>query len=75
VIDGKNRFSELRVQGEALQLEAEQSIVLTLGNAGAVDLHVNGYPLSLGKREGDVVRDLLIDLHTVQALKTKKEAR
>lgn len=75
VIDGKNRFSELRVQGEALQLEAEQSIVLTLGNAGAVDVQVNGYPLDLGRAEGDVVRDLLIDLNTVQALKAKKEVR
>lgn len=75
VIDGKNRFSELRVQGEALQLEAEQSIVLTLGNAGAVDVQVNGYPLELDRKDGDVVRDLLIDLDTVQALKAKKEAR
>jgi len=75
VIDGKNRFSELRVQGEALQLEAGQSIVLTLGNAGAVDIQVNGYPFALGKADGDVVRDLLIDLNTVQALKAKKEAR
>jgi hypothetical protein len=75
VTDGKNRFSELRVQGEALQLEAEKSIVLTLGNAGAVDVQVNGYPLDLGKKEGEVVHDLLIDLETVQALKAKKEAR
>ena len=75
VIDGKNRSSELRVQGEALQLEAEKSIVLTLGNAGAVEAQVNGYPLDLGKKKGDVVHDLLIDLNTVQALKAKKETR
>lgn len=76
VIDGgKRRFSELRVQGESLPLEAEKSIVLTLGNAGAVDIQVNGYPLPLNKKEGDVVHDLVIDLGTVQALKAKKEAR
>ncbi|HEV7784524.1 MAG TPA: RodZ domain-containing protein, partial [Thermoanaerobaculia bacterium] len=75
VIDGKNRSSELRVQGESLQLEAEKSIVLTLGNAGAVEVQVNGYPLDLGKKKGDVVHDLLIDLNTVQALKAKKETR
>ena len=75
VIDGKNRFSELRVQGEALPLEAEKSIALTLGNAGAVEVQVNGYPLDLGKKEGEVVRDLLIDLNTVEILKAKKEAR
>ena len=75
VTDGRNRFSELRVQGEALQLEAEKSIALTLGNAGAVEVQVNGYPLDLGQKEGEVVRDLLIDLGTVQALREKKEAR
>ena len=76
VIDGgKHRFSELRVQGESLPLEAEKSIVLTLGNAGAVDMQVNGYPLPLNKKDGDVVHDLVIDLGTVQALKAKKEAR
>ncbi|HEV8580664.1 MAG TPA: helix-turn-helix domain-containing protein [Thermoanaerobaculia bacterium] len=75
LIDGKNRLAETRWQGEALQLEAEKSIVLTLGNVGAVDVQVNGYPLELGGREGDVVHDLLVDLNTVQALKEKKEAR
>jgi cytoskeleton protein RodZ len=76
VIDGKNRFAEQRVQGEALQLEAEKSIVLTLGNVGGVEVRVNGYPLDLGNvKQGDVVHDLLIDLNTVQTLKAKKETR
>ncbi len=75
VTDGKTRRSELHIQGESLQLEAEKSISLTLGNAGAVDVQVNGYPLELNKKEGDVVKDLVIDLNTVQALKAKKEAR
>lgn len=74
VIDGKNHLAELRIQGEALQLEAEKSIVLTLGNAGAVDVQVNGYPLELNKKDGDVAKNLTIDLDTVQALKAKKEA-
>ncbi|MFL6197373.1 MAG: helix-turn-helix domain-containing protein [Thermoanaerobaculia bacterium] len=73
--DGKRRFAELRVQGEALQLEAEKSIVLKLGNAGAVEVQVNGLHLDLGREEGDVVRDLTIDLNTLQELKAKKEAR
>ena len=75
VIDGKNRLSELRVQGESLPLEAEKSIVLTLGNAGAVEVQVNGYPSTWARRTGTVVHDLVIDLDTVQALKAKKEAR
>jgi cytoskeleton protein RodZ len=75
VIDGKNHRSEIRVQGEALQLEAQKSIVLTLGNAGAVEVQVNGYPLELHKKDGEVAKTLTIDLDTVQALKAKKEAR
>jgi cytoskeletal protein RodZ len=76
VIDGKNRLAELRTQGEALQLEAEQSIVfLKLGNAGVVDVQVNGYPLELNARDGEVVSGLVIDLKTVEALKAKKEVR
>jgi transcriptional regulator with XRE-family HTH domain len=75
VTDGKNRLSELRVQGESLQLEAKQNVVLTLGNAGAVDIQVNGYPLDLEKKKGEVVKDLLIDLETVRALREKREAR
>ena len=74
VTDGKNRLAELRIQGESLQLEAQKSISLTLGNAGVVDMRVNGYPLQLNKKEGEVVKDLVIDLGTVQALKAKQEA-
>jgi cytoskeletal protein RodZ len=74
VTDGKNRLSELRVQGESLQLEAKESIVLTtLGNAGAVEVQVNGYPLDLGKKKGEVVHDLRIDLETVRQLREKRE--
>jgi len=72
LIDGKNSRSELRVQGESLQLEAERSVVLTLGDGGAVEIHVNGHPLPLARSSGQVVRDLLIDLDTARALKEKK---
>lgn len=76
VIDGgATRFSELRVQGESLQLEAEESIVLTLGNAGAVEVQVNGQPLEIGGRRGDVVTGLRIDLETARSLRGKNEAR
>jgi cytoskeleton protein RodZ len=74
VVDGKNRLSELRVQGESLQLEAKERVVLTLGNAGAVEIQVNGYPLDLGKKKGEVVHDLQIDLETVRELREKRGA-
>jgi cytoskeleton protein RodZ len=75
VTDGKDRFSEEKVPGESLEFKAEKSIVLTLGNGGGVNVQVNGHPLELGKNSGEVVRDLLIDLNTVETLKAKKEAR
>jgi cytoskeletal protein RodZ len=72
LIDSRNTLSELRVQGESLQLEAERTVVLTLGDGGAVEIHVNGYPLPMARSDGKVVRDLLIDLDTARALKEKK---
>jgi transcriptional regulator with XRE-family HTH domain len=74
VSDGKNRVAELRIQGESMQVEAQKTLTLTLGNAGVVDMRVNGYPYPLNKKEGEVVKDLVIDLDTVQALKAKQEA-
>ena len=74
LIDGKNRRAEVHVQGESLQLDAQKSVALKLGNAGVVDVQVNGYPMEMDAKSGDV-RDLVIDLDTVQALKAKKEAR
>ena len=71
-IDGKQNLSELRYQGESLLLRAEKSVVLTLGDPGAVEIYVNGDPLPLSQRGGQVVRDLLIDLGTARALKEKK---
>ena len=76
VVDGGSRRAEMREQGESMQIEARQSVVFAkLGNAAAVDIQVNGYPFPLGKKPGEVVRDLKIDLDTVRALKAKKEGR
>jgi cytoskeleton protein RodZ len=61
VVDGGRRISELRVQGESMRIEARESLVLTLGNAGAVRVDVNGRPVGLGAAPGQVVRDLVID--------------
>jgi cytoskeleton protein RodZ len=74
VVDGGSRRAEMREQGESMQLEAKQSVVFAkLGNAGAVEIQVNGYPYPLDKKRGEVVRDLKIDLDTVRALKATKE--
>jgi transcriptional regulator with XRE-family HTH domain len=74
VVDGGSRRAEMREQGESMQLEARQSVVFAkLGNAGAVEIQVNGYPYPLDKKRGEVVKDLKIDLDTVRALKAAKE--
>lgn len=61
VIDDSERIQELRVQGESMQIEALRRVVLTLGNAGAVRVEVNGEPLPLDGAAGEVVKELVID--------------
>ncbi len=56
--DGQRRLSELHVQGESLQLDAQESVVLSLGNARGVRVEVNGRPYPL-PASGEV-RDLRI---------------
>lgn len=75
-IDGKRRIAEQRVQGESVELEAEQSIALLLGNIKAVTLQVNGQPLDLDVEGSEsVVRNLTIDLDMVRGLREQREGR
>ncbi len=53
-VDGEPRVGEVRVQGESLQLEAEEYVELRLGNAGVVDVEVNGREYDLGATPGEV---------------------
>jgi hypothetical protein len=61
VIDGRRRTSELRASGETLQLEAEEFVLLTLGNARGVRVEVDGRPVLLPTNAARVVRDFRID--------------
>lgn len=72
-VDGKKQVSEERVPGEALQLQAQEKVTLTLGNPSAVEAQVNGYSFDL-PHSRQPVRDLVIDLDTLKALKDKREA-
>lgn len=76
VIDGKQRIEEERVQGESLPILAQESVLLTLGNAGGVEIQANGQTVEHGKASKEVLRDFLISLDTLRALQTqeKKEA-
>lgn len=65
-IDGDPRVAEMQVQGESLRLQAQQKIELRLGDAGAVDIEVNGEPYDFGAVPGQV-RRLVIEAEGVAA--------
>ncbi len=62
VIDDDRQISELHVPGESLRLEAQQRVVLTLGDPEAVVVEVNGEPFPVAAPGGEVARDIEIDL-------------
>ena len=67
-VDGQRRLSELHVQGESLMLEADELVVLTLGNAQSVRIEVNGRQYEMEAGSGRIVRDVRIDLETARQL-------
>jgi hypothetical protein len=75
-VDGKPAVAEERVAGESLQIRAQREIVFTtLGNAAGVEAQVNGYPFPLpGTGEGQVLKDVKIDLETLRVLREKKQS-
>jgi cytoskeleton protein RodZ len=72
-VDGKMLLSEERVQGESLPIPAQKSVDIQLGNAGAVEIQVNGLAYPLNGVSGEV-KNVRIDLETVRQLQEKKEA-
>ena len=61
VVDGNRRTSELKAAGETVQLEAFESVLLTLGNSRAVTVEVDGQPFPLPENSTRVVRELRIE--------------
>jgi cytoskeletal protein RodZ len=68
-VDGRSRTARLFVAGESLQLEAEERVALeTLGNAGGVQVQVNGEPYDLPPAGGDsMIHDVVIEAPGVRA--------
>ncbi len=67
-IDGNEKISELKVQGESMLLEAEELVEFKVGNVDAVQVEVNGHPFAIEDRKGTSVRRVRIDLETAAAL-------
>ena len=71
-VDGEPVLSRLFVAGESSQLEAQAGVTLdSIGNAGGVEVQVNGIPFELGAGEGETVHGVTIDLGTVQRLRRR----
>jgi cytoskeletal protein RodZ len=66
LLDGSERISELRVQGESLRLTADESVSLTLGNAAGVRIEVNGQPFEIAGGDG-TIREIEITLDSLRA--------
>ena len=68
VIDSKTRRSETLNPGEIRLLDADRDFTVTLGNAGGVELRLNGRRLpALGPR-GAVVRDAVITQESLEEI-------
>jgi hypothetical protein len=62
-MDRSRAVEELLPEGAVREWSAEQAFVLTVGNAGGVELTLNGQRLPpLGSR-GSVIREMVLPLH------------
>lgn len=66
-VDGQQESQGELAAGQQVALSAERYVVLNLGNAGGVEVEVNGRPYDLGGRPGQVL-SRRIDLETARAL-------
>ncbi len=72
-VDGESQESRVYVQGESLQLEAQNRVELKLGNVFVTDVEVNGHPMELEERSGTAVQQILIDLETAAVLAAENQ--
>lgn len=57
-VDGGDEHEVLLREGEMVRWGAGQGFLLTVGNAGGVDLLLDGQPVSVPGRRGEVIRNL-----------------
>ena len=72
--DGETRVNKVLAQGESLVFEARGEIVLSLGNAGGVQVRLNDRPaLPLGKN-GEVRKNIVITHQNLPSLLLQEQA-
>lgn len=59
-VDGKVTFQDVLKKGQFESWQAENKIELSLGNAGGIDLQLNGKLISPLGRKGQVIRQIVI---------------
>lgn len=68
-IDDGRRVAQLFAQGESQQFSAEERVVLvSVGKARGIEVQVNGHPYDPGGREGETLRNVVIDLELAERL-------
>ncbi|MCM8792456.1 MAG: DUF4115 domain-containing protein [Candidatus Omnitrophica bacterium] len=68
-VDGKVVFQSILKKGRSGSWEAKESIKLSLGNAGGIELYVNDKPFSTLGRSGQIIRDLIIDPEGIKVIR------
>jgi len=63
--DGESRRSETLNPGDIRLIDAESEFLLTLGNAGGVELKLNGRTVQPLGKQGEVVRDVVINENSI----------
>ncbi len=67
VADGRPVAAELFRKGAVKEFPGSRRFVVTLGNAGAVSLSLNGAPVPLDGSSGKVVKNLVLDQSTARS--------
>ncbi len=70
-IDGKEKKDILLQHGEKISLKAEKNFLITLGNAGGVDIEFNGKKLEPFGPKGKVVSNILLTREKISRKKTE----
>ena len=65
--DGRPVAAELFRKGAVKEFPGSRRFVVTLGNAGAVSLSLNGAPVPLDGSSGEVVKNLVLDQSTARS--------